>query len=143
LTERASRRALLLAAASLALPGAAAIPDEFAALPGQPILALASHPAVAARLRPITAGRQRVVAAALRQPGPPLSWEEGWLSAHAHGEAHLFLAFHPRSEQVALMLFEGNRPSLFIPPRIAAWPAALRGALERFNPEVAAQMRFA
>ena len=131
-----NRRELL---AALAAP---ALPAEWADLPGQPVLALASQPAVTYRLRRMTAGRQRVVSDALRGAGPGVAWENGWLSGHAHGEAHIFLAFQPESEQVAVMLWEGDRPSLFVPPRAAPWPEALRPALARFNPEIAAQMRF-
>lgn len=133
-----TRRELFLLAAAPAPP-----PEEFAALPGQPVLALAIHPAVAALLRPASGGRQRVLSDALRGQGPGVAWEEGWLSGHAHGAAHVFLAYHVAGERIAVMLWEGNRPSLFIPPRIAAWPEALRAPVARFNPEVAAQLRWA
>lgn len=132
-------RRLLLAAPLLLAAGP---PEEFAALPGQPVLALAIHPAVAALLRPASGGRQRLLSDALRGTGPGLAWEEGWLSGHAHGDAHVFLAYEPRRERLALSLWDRDRPSLFIPPRLAAWPEALRAPLQRFNPEVAALMRW-
>ncbi|MCW8086453.1 hypothetical protein [Sabulicella glaciei] len=134
-----TRRDLLLLAAA---PISAELPEEFAGLPGQPVLALAVHPAVTPRLRPVTGGRQRVISDALRGEGPGIAWEEGWLSGHAHGPAHVFLAYSPISEQIAVMLWEGNRPSLFIPPRYAPWPGGLREPLRRFNPQIPDQMRF-
>ncbi len=135
-----SRRLLLAAPLLLA---AGPVPEEFSALPGQPVLALAVHPAVASLLRPASGGRQRLLSDALRGRGPGVAWEEGWLSGHAHGEGHVFLAFEPRTERLALSLWDGNRPSLFIPPRAANWPEALRAPVTRFNPEVAALMRWA
>ena len=141
MTSTWSGRRLLLAAPLLL--AAAPLPEEFAALPGQPVLALAIHPAVAALLRPASGGRQRLLSDALRGTGPGVTWEGGWLSGHAHGEGHVFLAFEPRTERLALNLWDGNRPSLMIPPRAAHWPEALRAPLTRFNPEVAALMRWA
>lgn len=138
-----NRRGLLLLA--LASPALAeeAVPEEFAALVGQPVVALAAHPAVGPRLRRMAAGRQRLVSDALRGNGPGLVWEAGWLAGHSGlGEARVLLGYAPASEQVALMLWEGNSPSLFIPPRYAPWPEGLRGALRRFNPELEGQMRF-
>ncbi|MCS6890546.1 MAG: hypothetical protein RMK64_03520 [Rhodovarius sp.] len=124
-------------------PPPLAPPEEFASLPGQPVAAMAAHPAIGPRLRAMAAGRQRLVAEALRGRGPAVVWEGGWLSGWAAaGELRCFLAYEPRAEQVALMLWEGNRPSLFIPPRWAPWPEALRPALRRFNPEIEAQLRF-
>lgn len=106
-------------------------------------MALAAHPAVGPRLRRMAAGRQRLVSDTLRGTGPGLTWEGGWLAGHASAAAaHVFLAFEPASEQVALMLWEVERPSLFVPPRYAPWPAGLRGALGRFNPAILAGMRF-
>jgi hypothetical protein len=57
-------------------------------------------------------------------------------------EARVFLAYEPSAEQLALMLWEDGRPSLFIPPRWAPWPEALRLPLRGFNPELEAQLRW-
>ena len=122
---------------------AAELPAEFAALAGQPVLALAVHPAVFPRLRVMSAGRQRVVSDTLRGRGPSLAWQEGWLHGWAGtAAARVFLAYDPVAEQVALMLWEEGRPSLFIPPRWAPWPEALRAPLRGFNPELEAQLRW-
>jgi len=117
---------------------------EVLELAGQPVLKLAQHPTVGPRLRSMSAGRQRVVSNALRGAGPPLAVMEGrWV--HGYGvipEARVFLAFDTRTESVVILLLEEGRPSLFIPPRVAPWPAALRTAIREFAPEMAAQMRF-
>ena len=120
-----------------------ALPDEFAGLPGQPVIALAVHPAVFPRLRVMSAGRQRVVSDTLRGRGPGLGFSDGWLHGWAGTEAaRVFLGYEPAAEQVALMLWEEGRPSLFIPPRWAPWPAALRVPLRGFNPELETQLRW-
>ena len=49
---------------------------------------------------------------------------------------------NPLAEQLALMLWEAGRPSLFIPPRWAPWPEALRVPLRGFNTELEAQLRW-
>jgi hypothetical protein len=136
------RRALL--ALGVAGPAFAADPpEEFAGLAGKPIVGLAAHPAIGPRLRRMAAGRQRLVSETLRGAGPGITWENGWLAGHAHtASAHVLLGFAPASEQLALMLWEGDSPSLFIPPRYAPWPEGLRGALRRFNPALEAGMRF-
>jgi hypothetical protein len=127
---------------ALAASGAPA-PEEFAGLPGQPVLALAVHPAVFPRLRVMSAGRQRVVSDTLRGRGPALGWHEGWLHGWAGTEeARVFLAYEPAQEQLALMLWQEGRPSLFVPPRFAPWPEALRVPLRGFNPELEGQMRW-
>jgi hypothetical protein len=132
------RREFLFLAAGTALP-----PEEFAGMTGQPVLVLAQHPAVFPRLRVMSAGRQRVVSDTLRGRGPGLGWHEGWLHGWAGTEeARVFLAYEPSAEQVALMLWEQGRPSLFIPPRFAPWPEALRVPLRGFNPELEAQLRW-
>jgi len=138
-----NRRALPL----LLLPGAARAEDpppaEFADLPGQRVVAMVAHPAIGPRLRPMAAGRQRLVAEALRGEGPPVVWEGGWLSGWGRaGETRCLLGYEPRAEQLALMLWEGVNPSLFIPPRWAPWPEALRPALRRFNPQIESQLRW-
>lgn len=118
-------------------------PEEFSALPGQPLLALAAHPAVAPRLRVMSAGRQRVVSDTVRGRGPAVGWHEGWLHGWAGTPAaRVFLAYEPAAEQVALMLWEEGRPSLFVPPRWAPWPEALRVPLRGFNPELEGQLRW-
>ena len=123
--------------------GPVPVPEEFAALPGQPVLALAVHPAVFPRLRVMSAGRQRVVSDTLRGRGPALEWHEGWLHGWAGTDAaRVFLAYDPAAEQVALMLWEEGRPSLFIPPRWAPWPQALRTPLRGFNAELEGQLRW-
>ena len=130
-----NRREFLLAAISL--------PPEFDDLPGQPVLALAVHPAVFPRLRVMSAGRQRVVSDTLRGRGPSLAWQQAWLHGWAGtAAARVFLAYQPAAEQLALMLWEEGRPSLFIPPRWAPWPEALREPLRGFNPELEAQLRW-
>jgi hypothetical protein len=117
---------------------------EVLELAGQPVLELARHPTVGPRLRSMSAGRQRIVSDALRGEGPPLAVTDGrWV--HGYGvtvEARVFLGFDTQSESVVILLLEGGRPSLFIPPRVAPWPAALRPAIRDFAPEMAAVMRF-
>ncbi|MBS7790858.1 hypothetical protein KTR66_12675 [Roseococcus sp. SDR] len=136
-----NRRALL---AFALLPGVArAEAPEVLELAGQPVLELARHPAVGPRLRSMAAGRQRLVSDTLRGAGPPLAVTAPWI--HGYGvtaEARVFLGFDTQTESVVILLLEGDRPSLFIPPRVAPWPAALRPALMEFAPEMAAQMRF-
>ncbi|WP_431302733.1 hypothetical protein [Sediminicoccus sp. BL-A-41-H5] len=136
-----NRRTLLALAL---LPAAArAEAPEVLALAGQPVLELARHPAVGPRLRSMAAGRQRLVSDTLRGPGPPLAISAPWIHGHAATEAaRVFLGFDTQTESVVILLLDGGRPSLFIPPRVAPWPAALRPALMEFAPEIAAQMRF-
>jgi hypothetical protein len=84
-----------------------------------------------------------VVSDAVRAPGPPLALAGEWLhGSAANEEARVLLGFAWRSESVALLLLEAERPSLFVPPRVAAWPEALRGPVADFAPELAARMRF-
>ena len=134
----------LLAGLLLPLPALADAP-EVLELAGRPVLELARHPTVGPRLRSMSAGRQRVVSDALRGQGPPLAVTDGrWV--HGFGvipEARVFLAFDIRTESVVILLLEDGRPSLFIPPRVAPWPAALLPAIREFAPEMAAAMRFA
>ncbi|WPB86820.1 hypothetical protein [Sediminicoccus rosea] len=137
-----NRRALL---GFTLLPLAArAEAPEVLELAGQPVLELARHPTVGPRLRSMSAGRQRLVSDTLRGAGPPIAITDGrWV--HGYGvtsEGRVFLAFDTRTESVVILLLEGGRPSLFIPPRVAPWPAALRPAVQEFAPEMAAQMRF-
>ena len=131
--------ALILAPAT-----ARADAPEVLLLAGQPVLELARHPTVGPRLRSMSAGRQRVVSDALRGPGPPLAiTDDRWV--HGYGvipEARIFLAFDTRTESVVILLLEEGRPSLFIPPRVAPWPAELLPAVREFAPEMAAAMRF-
>ncbi|MBY0336552.1 MAG: hypothetical protein K2X11_08055, partial [Acetobacteraceae bacterium] len=111
---------------------------------GQPVAALAAHPAVGPRLRRMAAGRQRVVSDALRGPeGAPIAeagpWLQGWAATE---EARCLLGFDTHTENVVIMLLEGGRPSLFIPPRFAPWPEPLREAIRGFAPELYPTMRF-
>lgn len=132
------RREFLWLAAGTALP-----PEEFSGLEGQPVLALAVHPAVFPRLRVMSAGRQRVVSDTLRGRGPGLGWHEGWLHGWAGtAQARVFLGYEPSAEQLALMVWQDGRPSLFVPPRVAPWPEALRVPLRGFNPELESQLRW-
>lgn len=135
-----NRRALL----ALLPATAQAQAPEVLLLAGQPVLELARHPTVGPRLRAMSAGRQRVVSDALRGSGPPLAVTDGrWVHGHgATGEASVFLAFDTQTESVVILLLEAGRPSLFIPPRVAPWPAALQPAVRDFAPEMAAVMRF-
>jgi hypothetical protein len=136
-----NRRGLL---ALLATPGfARAEVPELRGLVGEPISSLAAHPAVGPRLRRMTAGRQRAVSEALRGPGAPIGLSGSWLhGTGAAEEGRVLLGFDWVSETVALLLIESGRPSLFVPPRIAPWPLALREAVSGFAPELAAAMRF-
>jgi hypothetical protein len=116
-------------------------------LADRPLVALAAHPTVGPRLRTMTAGRQRVVSDAVRGPGPPLAVTGSWIHGQACapggcGEAKVFLAFDSQTESVVIMLLEHDRPSLFIPPRVAPWPAILAPAIREFSPELGAVMRF-
>ena len=118
---------------------------EVLLLVGMPVLELARHPAVGPRLRSMSAGRQRILSDALRGNGPAIEVTNGrWVHGHAATlSARIFLGFDTRTESVVIMLLEEGRPSLFIPPRVAPWPAALQPALEDFAPSIAAVMRFA
>lgn len=136
-----NRRALALLALA---PGAARaqVPDALE-LAGRPVLALAQHAAVGPRLRLMAQGRQRMLSDALRGEGPGLAASESWIHGRARaGGLRVLLALDTRSEAIAIILFEGASPQLFVPPRFAPWPAALRGAVEAFSPEVAAALRF-
>ncbi len=137
-----SRRGLL-ALALLAPATARAQAPEVLELAGQPVLALARHPAVGPRLRAMSQGRQRLLSDALRGEGPPLAVSGSWVHGRARaGEARVLLAFDTRTETVAIILYEGAAPSLFVPPRFAPWPAALREAVEGYSPQIAAALRF-
>ncbi|UPY36032.1 hypothetical protein [Sediminicoccus sp. KRV36] len=137
-----NRRAFL--AIGLAPGAARADAPEVLLLAGQPVLELARHPTVGPRLRSMSAGRQRIVSDALRGAGPPMAVTDGhWVHGYAViPEARVFLAFDTHTESVVILLLEDGRPSLFIPPRVAPWPAALRPAVREFAPEMAAVMRF-
>jgi hypothetical protein len=89
-------------------------------------------------------GHQRALAEAVRGAGPPLAVAEGrWIHGRARAEERrVLLALDTRTEQVALILYDGAQPLTFVPPRVAPWPAALRGAVEAFSPQVAAVLRF-
>ncbi|MDB5415213.1 MAG: hypothetical protein JWR10_3548 [Rubritepida sp.] len=121
---------------------------EVLEIAGRPVVALAAHATVGPRLRTMSAGRQRVVSEALRGPGPALTITDGrWIHGYGCapegcGVAKVFLAFDTQTESVVLLLLEGGRPSLFIPPRIAPWPAALEPAVREFDAPMAAVMRF-
>jgi hypothetical protein len=137
-----SRRALLVAALWPAA-AAAQVPDALE-LAGQPLLALVQHPAVGPRLRVMAQGHQRALSDAVRGDGPPLAVAEGrWVHGRARaGERRVLLALDAWTEQVALILYDGAQALAFVPPRGAPWPAALRGAVEAFSPQVAAALRF-
>jgi hypothetical protein len=136
-----NRRALI--ALTLAPGAARAQAPEVLELAGQPVLALATHPAIGPRLRAMSQGRQRLLSEALRGEGPPLAIAGDWVVGRARaGETRVLLAFDTRTETVAIILYEGAAPSLFVPPRIAPWPVALREAVEGFSPQVAAGLRF-
>lgn len=141
------RRALLaLLAVGIIAPAHAATP-EVLALEGQPLLELVRNSQVGPRLRTMTGGRQRIVSDAVRGPGTPLAVTGTWIHGTACptagcDEARLFLAFDTQTETVVIMLLEKNRPSLFIPPRVAPWPAVLEPAIRDFSPELGAVMRF-
>lgn len=116
-------------------------------LVGRPLVVLAAHPTVGPRLRTMTAGRQRIVSDAVRGPGPGLAITGSWIHGQACapegcGLAKVFLAFDTQSESVVIMLLEHDRPSLFIPPRVAPWPMILAPAVRAFSPELGAVMRF-
>ena len=137
-----NRRGLLALAVLAPAPAFAQAP-EVLELAGQPVLALATHPAIGPRLRAMSQGRQRLLSDALRGEGPPLAIAGDWVVGRARaGETRVLLAFDTRTETVAIILYDGGAPSLFVPPRIAPWPAALREAVEGFSPQVAAGLRF-
>jgi hypothetical protein len=136
-----NRRTLIVLA--LAPAAARAQAPEVLELAGQPVLALATHPAIGPRLRAMSQGRQRLLSEALRGEGPPLAIAGDWVVGRARaGETRVLLAFDTRSETVAIILYEGAAPSLFVPPRIAPWPLALREAVEGFSPQVASGLGF-
>jgi malic enzyme len=112
------------------------------------VLALAQHPSVGPSVNAVTGGRRALAAALLRGAGPPLvlvedRWIVGWGCAAAGcAEAALFLAHDAQEQRIYLVITEGRVPTLHVPPRRAPWPAELRATLARFDPSLAATLRF-
>ena len=149
MTRAAAAVTMLLA---LAGGAGATAPEDPRALAGQPVLALAIHPAVTLTLRQSTGGRQGAVARLARAPGPPLRltpdgrYLYGWGCGAATGGCAadgFFLAQDLEHEQIFVVLFEGGRPLLWVPPRASPWPPALRAPLAAFSAEIAGRMNFA
>lgn len=137
-----------LAALLLALPaaGGARAEPEITATIGQPVLALAQRPEMTTGLRLTSGGHRGVLAARLRDPGPPVALAAdrylfGW-GCRAEGcrVGGAFLAWDLRDERMYLLLTENGGVRLSVPPDPRAWPEALRPGLAGFVPALAEAM---
>ena len=134
--------ALMLLAAS---PIAAQ--DSVTAVIGQPVLALAQRPEMTTGLRFNSGGHRSVLAARLRDPGPPVAlagdryvYGFGCLPEGGCREGGAFLAFDVHDERIFILLTENGTVRLSVPPDPRSWPAALREGLARFVPALAEAM---
>lgn len=145
---RARRAAAGLAAVAVVLLGAAtaAAQQDIAGVLGQPVLALAQRPEMTTALRFNAGGHRGVLAARLRDPGPPVAIAEdrylfGW-GCRTEGcrEGGAFLGFDLRTERIYLLLTERGSVRLSVPPDPQAWPEALRPGLTAFVPALGEAM---
>jgi hypothetical protein len=137
-----------LAALSLLLGGSAALAQEedVRSVLGQPVLALAQRAELTTGLRFNSGGHRGVLAARLRDPGPPVAMAEdrylfGW-GCRAEGcrVGGAFLAFDLHDDRIFLLLTENGAVRLSVPPDPRAWPAALRPGLRDFVPALGEAM---
>ncbi|WP_137127403.1 hypothetical protein [Roseomonas sp. HF4] len=113
---------------------------------GQPVLALAQRPEMTTVLRFNAGGHRGVLAARLRDPGPPVEVAEdrylfGW-GCRSEGcrEGGAFLGFDMQADRVYLLLTERGSVRLSVPPDPQAWPEALRPGLSAFVPALGEAM---
>lgn len=131
-----------LAAAVLAAAPAAA-QDDVRSVVGEPVLALAQRPEMTTGLRFNSGGHRGVLAARLRDPGPPVAIAEdrylyGW-GCRAEGcrAGGAFLAYDIQDDRMYLILTENGAVRLSVPPDPRAWPEALRPPIQGFIPALA------
>jgi hypothetical protein len=119
---------------------AAAGEEDILSIVGQPVLALAQRPELTTALRFNSGGHRSVLAARLRDPGPPVAlvaehFIAGWgcrpTGCRAGG---VFLAYDQRDDRVYMMLTNDGAVRLSVPPDPRAWPEALRPAVTDFVP---------
>ncbi len=142
----AARPALWRSAAVLALLcGGAATAQEadLLSVVGQPVLALAQRPELTTGLRFNSGGHRSVLAARLRDAGPPVTqvaehFLQGW-ACQPSGcrDGGVFLAYDRRDERMYLMLTEDGAVRLSVPPDPRGWPGALRAGVAEFIPALA------
>lgn len=141
---RATRAALLLAGLLAALPAAAE--DSITTVIGQPVLALAQRHELTTALRFNSGGHRSVLAARLRDRGPPVAMASDrylyGFGCRAEGcrEGGAFLAYDMLDERVFLLLTENGSVRLSVPPDPRAWPEVLRPGLREFIPALAEGM---
>lgn len=130
----------------LAGAGAALAQAEIGSVLGQPILALAQRPELTTGIRFNSGGHRSILAARLRDPGPPVAMvEDRYLfgfGCRAEGcrAGGAFLAWDVQDERMFLLLTERGRVRLSVPPDPLAWPEALRPGLREFVPALAEAM---
>lgn len=113
---------------------------------GQPVLALAQRPEMTTVLRFNAGGHRGVLAARLRDPGPPVEVVEGrflfgWgCQSDGCREGGAFLGFDMQADRVYLLLTERGSVRLSVPPDPQAWPEALRPGLRGFVPALGEAM---
>lgn len=142
--RKAALRLWSLAGALLA--GAAVAQEDVRSVLGQPVLALAQRAELTTGLRFTSGGHRSVLAARLRDPGPPVALAEDrylfGFGCRAEGcrAGGAFLAYDTRDERMFLILTENGAVRLSVPPDPRAWPEALRPGLREFVPTLAEAM---
>lgn len=136
------RRALPAFLLALSCAGTALAQVEIGSVLGQPVLALAQRPELTTGLRFTSGGHRSVLAARLRDQGPPVAMAEdrylfGWACKPEGCRDGVFLAWDPQDERMFLLLTENGRVRLSVPPDPQAWPEALRPGLRGFVPALA------
>jgi hypothetical protein len=133
----------LLIGGVASMGGAASAQDDLATVLGQPVLALAQRPELTTGLRFNSGGHRSVLAARLRDPGPPVALAEdrylfGW-ACRVEGcrIGGTFLAYDLETERMFLLLTDNGAVRLSVPPDPRGWPEALRPGLQTFIPALA------
>jgi len=127
----------------VAAPALALAQEDIRSVIGQPLLALAQRPELTTVLRFNSGGHRGVLAARLRDPGPPVAIaEDRYLFGHscrAEGcrVGGVFLAIDLHDERLFLLLTENGSMRLSVPPDSRSWPEALRPGLREFIPALA------
>lgn len=121
--------------------------DPVTSVIGQPVLALAQRAEMTTGLRFNSGGHRSVLAARLRDPGPPVAlmgdryvFGFGCLPEGGCREGGAFLAYDPHDERIFILLTEQGRVRLSVPPDPRGWPEALRPAVAAFVPALANTM---
>lgn len=132
--------ALFMAAAPIAAQ------EPITSVIGHPVLALAQRAELTTGLRFNSGGHRSVLAARLRDPGPPVA-QAGDRYLYGFGcrpegcrDGGAFLAYDLQDERVFLLLTENGGVRLSVPPDPRAWPEALRPGLHDFIPALAEAM---